>query len=60
LGLITPPVGINVFTVKAARPDLKLTHIFIGVGPFVIAMLITAALIIEFPWLAVGLPNLMR
>ena len=60
LGLITPPVGVNVFTVKAARPDLKLSHIFIGVGPFVIAMVVTAALIIEFPWIAVGLPNLMR
>ena len=60
LGLITPPVGVNVFTVKAARPDLKLSHIFIGVGPFVIAMLITAGLILAFPWIATGLPNLMR
>jgi tripartite ATP-independent transporter DctM subunit len=60
LGLITPPVGVNVFTVKAARPDLKLTHIFIGVAPFVLAMLITAGLIIAFPDIAVGLPNLMR
>lgn len=60
LGLITPPVGVNVFTVKAAQPDLKLTHIFIGVGPFVIAMLVTAALIVAFPQIATGLPDLMR
>lgn len=60
LGLITPPVGINVFTVKAARPDLKLANIFIGVGPFVIAMLVTAGLILAFPGIATGLPNLMR
>ena len=60
LGLITPPVGINVFTVKAARPDLELSDIFIGVGPFVIAMLVTAGLIVEFPWIATALPNLMR
>ncbi|MDN5250372.1 TRAP transporter large permease [Betaproteobacteria bacterium LSUCC0117] len=60
LGLITPPVGVNVFTVKAAQPDLKLTHIFIGVGPFAIAMLVTAALIVAFPQIATGLPNLMR
>ena len=60
LGLITPPVGVNVFTVKAARPDLKLMHIFIGVGPFVLAMLITAGLILAFPGIATGLPNLMR
>ena len=60
LGLITPPVGVNVFTVKAARPDLKLMDIFIGVGPFVIAMVVTAGLILAFPGIAVGLPNLMR
>ncbi|MEO7242218.1 MAG: TRAP transporter large permease [Variovorax sp.] len=60
LGLITPPVGVNVFTVKAARPDLKLTDIFIGVGPFVLAMMVTAVLILLFPAIAVGLPNLMR
>jgi C4-dicarboxylate transporter, DctM subunit len=60
LGLITPPIGINVFTVKAARPDLELSDIFIGVWPFVIAMLVTAGLIVEFPWIATGLPNLMR
>lgn len=60
LGLITPPVGVNVFTVKAARPDLKLMHIFVGVAPFVVAMLVTAGLILAFPWIATGLPNLMR
>ena len=60
LGLITPPIGINVFTVKAARPDLELSDIFLGVWPFVIAMLVTAGLIVEFPWIATALPNLMR
>ncbi|MGH8675264.1 MAG: TRAP transporter large permease [Burkholderiales bacterium] len=60
LALITPPVGVNVFTVKAAHPDLNLLHIFAGVGPFVIAMLVTASLIIAWPIIAVGLPNLMR
>ena len=60
LGLITPPVGVNVFTVKAARPDLKLAHIFVGVAPFVVAMVITAGLILAFPGIATGLPNLMR
>ena len=60
LGLITPPVGVNVFTVKAAQPDLKLGDIFVGVGPFVVAMLVTAVLILAFPAIATGLPNLMR
>lgn len=60
LGLITPPVGVNVFTVKAARPDLRLQDIFVGIAPFAVAMLVTAALMLAFPWLVVGLPNLMR
>ncbi len=60
LGLITPPVGVNVFTVKAARPDLKLSDVFIGVTPFAIAMLVTATLILIWPEIVVGLPNLMR
>ena len=60
LGLITPPVGVNVFTVKAARPDLRLTDIFIGIGPFVLAMLVTVLLILVFPAVAVRLPNLIR
>jgi tripartite ATP-independent transporter DctM subunit len=60
LGLITPPVGVNVFTVKAARPDLKLAHIFAGVGPFVVAMIVTAALILAVPSIATGLVHLMR
>ena len=36
LGLITPPIGINVFTVKSVIPNIDLTQIFIGVVPFVI------------------------
>lgn len=60
LGLITPPVGVNVFTVKAAKPDLELNDIFIGVGPFVIAMIVCVSLIITFPEIALWLPNLMQ
>lgn len=60
LGLVTPPVGVNVFTVKAARPDLNLRHIFAGVTPFVVAMLVTAGLIVAFPDIALTLPALMR
>jgi tripartite ATP-independent transporter DctM subunit len=60
LGLVTPPLGINVFTVKAAQPDLHLKEVFIGVTPFVAAMIVTAVLILYFPSIAMGLPNLMR
>lgn len=60
LGLVTPPLGINVFTVKAAQPDLRLKEVFIGVTPFVVAMIVTAVLILYFPSIAMSLPNLMR
>ena len=59
LGLITPPIGINVFTVKSVIPNIELTQIFIGVIPFVIADLVVLALIFIVPGLAVLLPSLM-
>ncbi len=59
LGLITPPIGINVFTVKSVIPDVDLTKIFIGVVPFVIADLVVLALIFLVPGLAIFLPSVM-
>ena len=52
LGLITPPIGINVFTVKSVIPSVELTQIFAGVVPFVIADLVVLALIFLVPGLA--------
>jgi tripartite ATP-independent transporter DctM subunit len=59
LGLITPPIGINVFTVKSVIPDVELTQIFIGVMPFVVADLVVLALIFLIPGLAIFLPSVM-
>jgi tripartite ATP-independent transporter DctM subunit len=55
LGLITPPIGMNVFTVRTMMPDLRLSRIFRGVMPFVIADLIALALLFGFPVIALGL-----
>ncbi|WP_424988513.1 TRAP transporter large permease [Microbulbifer sp. S227A] len=60
LGLITPPIGMNVFTVKAVVPDVPLTRIFAGVTPFILAMLIGLVMLFWFPAIAVWLPDLMR
>jgi len=60
MGLITPPIGMNVFTVRAVMPDIKLGHIFKGVVPFVFADVIALVLIILFPFIAVGLVGLLR
>jgi len=55
LGLITPPIGMNVFTVRAMMPDLKLGRIFRGVTPFVVADLVALGLLFAFPAIAIGL-----
>jgi len=60
LGLITPPIGMNVFTVKAVITDVSLSKMFIGVMPFIVAMLIGLVLLFIFPDIAMWLPNLMR
>jgi tripartite ATP-independent transporter DctM subunit len=52
IGMLTPPVGMNVFTVKSLLPDVKLSTIFRGVMPFVIANLIAVGIMIAWPQLA--------
>jgi tripartite ATP-independent transporter DctM subunit len=59
LGLITPPVGINVFVVKASAQDVDIWTIFRGVAPFVVAMLVLLAAVLAFPQIATFLPSLM-
>ena len=61
IGLVTPPVGLNVFVMKSALGNLiPLTTIFRGVTWFVVTDGITLALIIFFPWLALVLPSMMK
>jgi len=55
LGLITPPIGMNVFTVRTMMPDIRLARIFRGVTPFVVADLIALGLLFAFPMIALGL-----
>jgi C4-dicarboxylate transporter DctM subunit len=59
VGLITPPVGLNVFVIKASAPEVPVTVIFRGIGPFLIAALLTIVIIIAFPRIALFLPSLM-
>ncbi|MDE2364161.1 MAG: TRAP transporter large permease subunit [Hyphomicrobiales bacterium] len=60
LGLIIPPLGMNVFTVKTMAPDISLGAIFLGVMPYVGAMFLAGLLILLFPEIAVWLPSVMR
>jgi tripartite ATP-independent transporter DctM subunit len=59
LGLITPPVGINVFVVKGLVPDVPLSTVFRGITPFFIAMVVCVILLTIFPQIALYLPNSM-
>lgn len=59
MGLISPPVGINVFIVKSVAPSVPLGQIFRGVIPFWLAMLVTLAVLIAFPQISLFLPNTM-
>jgi TRAP-type C4-dicarboxylate transport system permease large subunit len=59
MGLISPPVGINVFIVKSVAPNVSLSDIFRGVAPFWLAMLVTLIILIAFPQLSLFLPDTM-
>ena len=59
LGLIHPPVGMNVFVIKSVIKDVSMSTIFKGVLPFVVTDLIRLVLLILFPLLATWLPNRM-
>ncbi len=59
LGLIHPPVGMNVFVIKSVVKDVKLSTIFYGVLPFVVTDILRLAILIAFPILALWLPSHM-
>lgn len=55
LGLMTPPVGMNVFVIKSVAPEVPIGQIYKGVLPFVCADIIRLAILIAFPVLTLGL-----
>lgn len=55
LGLITPPIGMNVFVIKSVAPEIPITQIYKGVLPFVLSDIVRLALLIAFPSLALAL-----
>jgi tripartite ATP-independent transporter DctM subunit len=59
LGLIHPPVGMNVFVIKSMVKDVDFTTIFRGVLPFVAALICVLAMMVIFPQLALWLPSRM-
>jgi len=59
LGLIHPPVGMNIFVIKSVVEDAKISTIFYGVLPFIITDLLRLLILIAFPMLALWLPSRM-
>ncbi|HOK67008.1 MAG TPA: TRAP transporter large permease [Anaerohalosphaeraceae bacterium] len=60
MGVISPPVGVNVYVVGGIERDVPLQTIFRGAMPFLAALIVAAVLLIIFPQIALFLPNLIR
>jgi C4-dicarboxylate transporter DctM subunit len=58
VGLIHPPVGLNLFVIQAHAPDIKLTSIYRGIVPFLLAPLVLIVAMFTFPQIALWLPKL--
>ncbi len=59
MGVIAPPVGINVFVIYGVAENVPLSTIYRGIFPFLACMFILAALLMAFPLLATWLPSFM-
>ncbi len=59
LGLITPPVGMNIFIIQAQTPDVRLGQLYRGVVPFLVAPIVLIILLFGFPQIALWLPDLL-
>lgn len=59
VGLITPPLGMNIFIVRSVAPDVPVQTVFVGALPFVIAFFLTIAVVLMVPRLALWLPQFM-
>ncbi|MBV4396591.1 TRAP transporter large permease subunit [Advenella alkanexedens] len=61
IGMITPPLGMNVFVMRSVVGDrLQLTSIFKGVTPFLLADLVRIALLVAFPAISMWLPSVLN
>jgi TRAP-type C4-dicarboxylate transport system permease large subunit len=60
IGLISPPVGMNMFVVRNMLPELSTATIFRGVMPFVCTLIVVLALLVAFPEIALFLPQALK
>ncbi|MBI1737555.1 MAG: TRAP transporter large permease, partial [Candidatus Rokubacteria bacterium] len=60
IGLISPPVGMNLFVLKTLLPGVETGTVFRGVVPFMVADVVRLAILVAFPAITLWLPSLMR
>jgi TRAP-type C4-dicarboxylate transport system permease large subunit len=60
IGLISPPVGMNMFVLKTLLPEVPTGTVFRGVMPFMWADVVRLAILVAFPIVALWLPRMMR
>lgn len=59
IGLITPPVGLNIFVLRAQLPDIALSSVIQGILPFLFAHAILVLLLVAFPMMVLWLPDVL-
>jgi TRAP-type C4-dicarboxylate transport system permease large subunit len=59
MGLIHPPVGLNIFVIKNIAPDIPLSDVIWGVMPFVVLMFVAVILLCVFPQISTSLPDMI-
>lgn len=59
LGLITPPIGMNLFVIHSVARDIPMTTIYRGIAPFIAVDIVRLAILVLIPWLVLFLPRQM-
>jgi TRAP-type C4-dicarboxylate transport system permease large subunit len=57
LGLITPPVGLNVFIINSLAPDIPMRETFKGIVPFFLSEMVRVTILVAFPVITLALPR---
>ena len=60
IGLISPPVGMNLFVLNTLLPDVRLGTIYKGVWPFVLVQILMLCVLVAFPIISLWLPSFMQ
>ncbi len=60
MGVISPPIGVNVYVVSGIERDIPLTTVFRGALPFLLTLVVAALILVLFPQISLFLPGLIQ